>query len=30
VRMLMAAGFRRIQKRRPMLGAIQAITAVRA
>ena len=30
VRMLMAAGFRRIQKKRPMLGAIQAINAVRA
>lgn len=29
VRMLVVAGFRRIAKRRPMLGAIQAVTAVR-
>jgi hypothetical protein len=30
VAMLMDAGFRSIRKRSPMLGAIQAITAVRA
>ena len=29
VRMLLAAGFHRIQKRRPMFGAIQAVSAVR-
>ncbi len=30
VAMLMRAGFRRVQKKRPMFGAIQAVTAVRS